>query len=493
MLSGFSFIPASLLADGISFAPSEGNALTPFTVTVSGFIGTNGPAGVTIFGGGISGSCNSSRPCTFDANMGYFSGKYWVTAQALVDGVAVTVSNYFTVREAGAQLNRTCGTNGTKVIVTGHDFARNQFVTVDGTPTPANSNGMFAFTLTLNASTNGPYKIVSSDGFRHVTNTINVDTNSVCEPNIGRADVPQDGVTITPSGGQPQPLNPGDPVRVGDTITAGAGGRVKVTLTDGSTITLPPNGSYTFDAYAFNPANGAGDNAFFNFLQGAAIYVSGLMGKHDDNVQAETSYGTIGIRGTEFISRRDPCSTTQEVYLIHGQLAITPTNSTTTNIIDAPASIYFDASNVWTNSLTQSAYDALKSELNATNPVTLGPWLVQYFGCTNNNAAAAPEADPDGDSQSNQNEFLAGTDPTSSASAFRLLSASPQGNDLLLTWSCGGGRTNILQSAASPNGSWSDVGNGIVLAGSGDRTTNSIDFGAVSNGVARFYRVRLGP
>jgi len=491
LLLGISLNPASLFANGISFSPSEGNALTPFTVTVTGFTGTNGPAGVTIYGA-VGGNCSSARSCTFEANKWYFSGKHWVTASGMVDGVGVTVSNYFVVRDAGAQLNRDCGTNGTKVIVTGHDFARNQYVSVDGSSALANSNGLFAFNLTINVSSSGPYKIVSTDGFRFVTNTFNVGTNAVCEPNIGRADVPSGGVTITRPGGQPEPLNPGDPVRVGDKITAGAGGRVTVGFSDGTTITMPRNGSYTIDSYSFNPANGANDNAFFNFLQGAFYYASGLMNKQDDNVRIE-SYGGIGVRGTEFIARRDPCSTTQEVYLIHGQLAITPTNSSTTNVIDAPASIYFDATNVWTNVLTQATYDALLSELNATNPVTFASWQVQYFGCTNNNAAALANADPDGDGQNNYAEFLARTDPTTNASVFKLISAAREGDGVRLVWQTHGGITNVVQSSATIGGSYADISPNLVIAADADVTTNYLDAGVITNGPARFYRIRLGP
>jgi hypothetical protein len=479
------------VANSISFSPAEGNALTPFTINVSGFIGTNGPAPVDVNGGGIVGSCSSARPCTFAANMGYFSGKHWVTASAMVDGVNVVVSNYFTVREAGAQLNRACGTNGTKVIVTGYDFARNQYVYVDGTPTPANSNGLFAFTLTLNVSASGPYKIVSSDGFRFVTNTFDVGPNTVCEPNVGRAAVPRGGVTITRPGGQPQPLNPGDPVRVGDLITAGAGGPALVTFTDGSSVVLTPNGSYKIDAFFFEPANSANDNSFLNLLKGALIYTTGLIGKREDNVGLNTSYGSIGIRGTEFISRRDPCSTTQEVYLIHGQLAITPTNSTTTNIINAPATIYFDATNVWTNGLTQATYAALLSELNQTNPVTFASWQTQYFGCTNDNAAALATADPDGDGQDNYAEFLARTDPTSSASVFKLIGATREGDGVRLAWQTHGGVTNVVQAASSLDGSYSNLSPDIVIAGDADVTTNYLDAGVLTNAAARFYRIRL--
>ena len=54
--------------------------------------------------------------------------------------------------------------------------------------------------------------------------------------------------------------------------------------------------------------------------------------------------------------------------------------------------------------------------------------------------------DSDGDGVSNLQEYLAGTDPTNGASAFRILSVMPTNNDLLVSWVAGGGRT----TGASP-------------------------------------------
>lgn len=483
----------SVYADGISFSPAEGNPLTPLTITVTGFIGTNGPVPVSIGGAGIFGICNSARPCMFQANMGYFSGKQWVAASANVDGVNVTVSNYFVVREAQAFINRACGTNGTKIIVTGYDFGRNQIVYVDNTQTQADTNGAFAVNVTLNGPPSGPYNIIAQDGFHFVTNQFTIGPDAECEPDVGHSTGGGAGVTITRPGGSPQPLRPGDPIRVGDEIRTGAGGRSRLRLSDGSTLTLPPNGRLKIDSYFFDPANGSTDNAFFNLLKGTFKYTSGLLDKHDDNAGLQTTIGGIGIRGTEFITRRDPCSTTQEVYLIHGQLAITPTNSALTNIISAPALIYFDATNVWTNALTQTEYEAIANEINLSNPVTFATWQEQYFGCTNDNSATLPTADPDEDGQNNYAEFLANTDPTVSASVFKLLQATQEGDGIRVSWQTHGGVTNVVQAASSLAGIYTNISPDFELSGDIDVTTNHFDAGAITNADARFYRIKLVP
>jgi PKD repeat protein len=125
-------------------------------------------------------------------------------------------------------------------------------------------------------------------------------------------------------------------------------------------------------------------------------------------------------------------------------------------------------------------------------------WQVQYFGSTTD-PAAAPDADPDGDGCDNLCEFQAGTDPTNGASFFHITSVTLQGNDVLLTWDTGLGRTNVVQATAGlPDGSYSnnfsDIGPLIVLpAGSGATSTNYFDLGAATNIPSLYYRIRLVP
>jgi hypothetical protein len=69
-------------------------------------------------------------------------------------------------------------------------------------------------------------------------------------------------------------------------------------------------------------------------------------------------------------------------------------------------------------------------------------WEQQYFG----NTAVLPDEDADSDGVSNLQEFLAGTNPTNSASAFRFLGATKTNNDIRLDWTTVGGHNYVLQS-----------------------------------------------
>lgn len=129
-------------------------------------------------------------------------------------------------------------------------------------------------------------------------------------------------------------------------------------------------------------------------------------------------------------------------------------------------------------------------------------WQWQYFGCTNLALCpqAAGDADPLGKGMSNTNQFLAGLNPTNSASVFRILSTARQSNDVVITWQTAGGHTNMVQvTAGAANGSYStnsfvDIsGSQTILPGSGDTSTNYIDSGAATNVPSRYYRIRLVP
>jgi len=137
-----------------------------------------------------------------------------------------------------------------------------------------------------------------------------------------------------------------------------------------------------------------------------------------------------------------------------------------------------------------------------TPTLTYDQWQLKYFGCT-----ACPQAsgtnDYDGDGMNNTNEFLAGTDPTSASSSFRVVSIVRQGpgsNDVNITWTARPCHTYIVQlfpgladgSYVSTN--FTDIAASEIVTpsvGGGDIITNYVDVGGATNIPTRYYRVRL--
>ncbi len=137
--------------------------------------------------------------------------------------------------------------------------------------------------------------------------------------------------------------------------------------------------------------------------------------------------------------------------------------------------------------------------LVVTNLTAFQQWQIGYFGSTNN-LAADSNADPDGDGQNNLAEFLSGTSPTNGLSALRIISAPRQSDNVVITWTTAGGRTNAVQATAgAANGSYTTnfvditAWPHIIIDGSGDVTTNYTDIGGATNRPSRYYRIRLVP
>ena len=105
--------------------------------------------------------------------------------------------------------------------------------------------------------------------------------------------------------------------------------------------------------------------------------------------------------------------------------------------------------------------------------------------------------DPDHDGFTNLDEYQAGTNPHDpNSTPFRITSIVQQGNDVLLTWTTLGGKTNVVQfTAGAAGGSYSNnyanLSSPIAVSGTGIVVANYLDVGGATNRPARYYRVKL--
>lgn len=81
---------------------------------------------------------------------------------------------------------------------------------------------------------------------------------------------------------------------------------------------------------------------------------------------------------------------------------------------------------------------------------------------------------------------------------FRIVSVTPQGKDILVTWMMGPGATNALQATAGgTHGSYTTNGFTDIFVVTNYTTpgvvTNYLDIGAATNIPSRFYHARLSP
>jgi len=106
--------------------------------------------------------------------------------------------------------------------------------------------------------------------------------------------------------------------------------------------------------------------------------------------------------------------------------------------------------------------------------------------------------DADGDGMSNLQEYLAGTDPTNSASVFRITSVVRTNNNMRITWTTVGGHTNrvYVSTGGAGGGYTNNFGNlspFIIIPGTAASTTNYLDVGGATDVPARYYRIGLIP
>ena len=90
-----------------------------------------------------------------------------------------------------------------------------------------------------------------------------------------------------------------------DTLRTGADGRLGVTLTDDTRISLGPGSEVRLTRYAYAPDTGT--MAFvMRVVRGVAAYVSGRIAKlSPDAVRLETPTAVVGVRGTRLLIRVD--------------------------------------------------------------------------------------------------------------------------------------------------------------------------------------------
>jgi FecR protein len=178
----------------------------------------------------------------------------------------------------------------------------------------------------------------------------------------GKVTITHNGVTV--------PLTANTPIYMGDTIATDAGGHAFLSFVDDTQMTLSENTKVKIDNYVFDPQGHSG--AVYSWMEGAFQYISGhLVKSKDSNARIEASFGTLGIRGTEFIVRKDSGSG-GSIALIQGSLDVTALGATAPMTITGPVMISLDDAGTRTSRLTQAQYDAMKTQLLSGTPAVAG-------------------------------------------------------------------------------------------------------------------------
>lgn len=95
-------------------------------------------------------------------------------------------------------------------------------------------------------------------------------------------------------------LKPDMPVYLYDKLQTGTQGRLLILFIDDSQLTIGENAVVKIDEYIFDPDAMDDSKTALSIMQGAFIFMSGLIAKRPDpDVTIDTAYGSIGLRGTQ--------------------------------------------------------------------------------------------------------------------------------------------------------------------------------------------------
>jgi len=106
------------------------------------------------------------------------------------------------------------------------------------------------------------------------------------------------GDAVIVRGASTVPAQNGVAVYQSDSLRTGKDGRVGITLSDDTQVSIGPGSEVKLDSFVYDP--GAGQLALvLKFIRGTAAYVSGQIAKlAPDAVRLETPAAIVGVRGT---------------------------------------------------------------------------------------------------------------------------------------------------------------------------------------------------
>jgi hypothetical protein len=106
------------------------------------------------------------------------------------------------------------------------------------------------------------------------------------------------GDAVIVRGGSTVPARNGAAVFASDSLRTGKAGRVGVTLSDDTQVSIGPASEVRLDAFVYDPGQGQ-LSLVLKFIRGTAAYVSGQIAKlAPDAVRLETPQAIVGVRGT---------------------------------------------------------------------------------------------------------------------------------------------------------------------------------------------------
>lgn len=138
----------------------------------------------------------------------------------------------------------------------------------------------------------------AQNGGESVVPSLETGAQSLPEGAVGVVVAFKGRISATDASGASRPLQKSDAVRVGDTISTGAGSYAVIEFVDGAKATLRPESELGIDQYAYQTGS---DGAVVNLIKGGLRAITGSIAQErPESYKVKTNVATLGVRGTEF-------------------------------------------------------------------------------------------------------------------------------------------------------------------------------------------------
>jgi len=136
---------------------------------------------------------------------------------------------------------------------------------------------------------------------------------------VGAVENIEGNATVLHKDGTSEKLETGTEIYQDDIIQTDGTGNVGILLNDGAIMGVGPGSRMTIDNFVYDESSDDGSIGL-SFLKGAVSFVSGKIAKNDyEDVNIKVPYGSIGIRGTEFVVDTEN-SGVATVYVLGGRV-----------------------------------------------------------------------------------------------------------------------------------------------------------------------------
>ncbi|NCC53000.1 MAG: hypothetical protein EOM20_17555, partial [Spartobacteria bacterium] len=193
------------------------------------------------------------------------------------------------------------------------------------------------------------------------------------------------------------------------------------------------------------------------------------------------AYGAVSPTGRVYVSMGQDQSFSMVADRYYGIQDVLTNGVSTGGPFGMPSNTY-----TWVAVQTDGTFHVEFSELLATNGVP--QWWLAQFGWTNNFDAAALD-DPDHDQAATWAEYVAGTNPTNTASVFHVDLATTNRPPVIISWPSVTGRLYTLEYTTDASAPYSTLGaaSNIPATPAWNTYTNT----GVTNAANLFYRVKV--